>query len=61
MAVNENPKNEYYKTSDGWFDYYVNIATKEKKLYLDKGDIEVDAPKLDDFSFENEDKEITLF
>lgn len=39
----------YYKTSDGWFDYYVNADTGEKKFKLDAGDVLVD-PDLDDFS-----------
>ena len=34
--------NQYYKTSDGMFDYYVNNKTGEKKLKLDKDDVEVD-------------------
>lgn len=41
-------KNRYYKTSDGWFDYYVNVATGEKKFKLDEGDIEVECNS-DDF------------
>lgn len=40
--------NQYYKFSDGWFTYYVNVATGEKKFKLDEGDIEV-AGKPDDF------------
>ena len=39
----------WYKTSDGWFTYYVNVFTKEKKLQLDEGDIEISAPDVDDF------------
>lgn len=34
--------NKYYKTSDEWFDFYVNVATGEKKFRLDEGDIEVE-------------------
>lgn len=34
--------NQYYKTNDGWFDYYVNKKTGEKKFKLDKDDVEVD-------------------
>lgn len=40
--------NRYYKFNDGFFTYYINVDTGEKKLYLDAGDIEVE-PKLDDF------------
>lgn len=40
--------NQYYKYSDGFFDYYVNKATGEKKFKLDEGDIEVDS-NLDNF------------
>ena len=29
------------KFYDGWFEYYVNIKTGEKKFRLDDGDIEV--------------------
>lgn len=39
--------NCYYKFNDGWFTYYVNVKTHEKKLELEEGDIEVDAPELD--------------
>lgn len=45
----ETIKNEYYKTSDGFFDYYVNRKTGEKKFKLDKNDVEVER-KADDFS-----------
>lgn len=51
MSKNNNGnsvKNEYYKTSDGFFDYYVNRMTGEKKLELDENDVEVPA-NLDDF------------
>lgn len=37
----------YYKFNDGWFTYYVNVKSHEKKLELEEGDIEVDAPDLD--------------
>lgn len=40
--------NRYYKFNDGFFTYYINVDTGEKKFYLDTGDIEVE-PKLDDF------------
>lgn len=40
--------NEYYRVSDGFFNYYVNKETGDKKFELDKGDVEVE-PKLDDF------------
>ena len=39
---------EYYKVSDGWFDYYVNTTTGEKKYSLDEGDVCVERP-VDDF------------
>lgn len=45
----QSPKNEYYKTSDGFFDYYVNRKTGEKKFKLDENDVEVER-KVDDFS-----------
>ena len=41
--------NEYYQFSDGWFTYYVNVETGEKKLKLDDGDVLVES-NLDDFS-----------
>lgn len=50
--LKEEPPREYYQTSDGWFDYYVNTETGEKKFHLDKGDILVDA-NLDEFSEDN--------
>lgn len=40
---------QYFKENDGFFTYYVNVKTGEKKLELDEGDIEVDAPARDDF------------
>lgn len=40
--------NAYYKVSDGFFDYYVNAETGEKKFRLEDGDIEVEH-KQDDF------------
>lgn len=40
--------NRYYKFSDGFFTYYINVDTGEKKLMLDKEDICVES-KLDDF------------
>lgn len=40
--------NEYYKTSDGFFDYFVNRKTGEKKFKLDENDVEVES-NLDDF------------
>ena len=41
--------NKWRKASDGWFDFYVNIETGEKKLTLDDNDVEEKTPKLDDF------------
>ena len=40
--------NKYYQINDGWFTYYVNAETGEKKLYLDEDDVVVEH-KLDDF------------
>ena len=40
--------NEYYQFSDGWFTYYVNVKTGDKKLTLDKDDVLVES-NLDDF------------
>lgn len=47
----KNLGKRYYKTSDGWFDYYVNKDTGEKKFKLEEGDIEIDS-NADDFSRE---------
>lgn len=44
-----NSDNVYYKASDGWFDYYVNVCTGQKKFKLDKTDICTEK-NLDDFS-----------
>lgn len=41
-------ENKYYKWNDGFFTYYINVATGKKKWKLEKDDIEVPA-KLDDF------------
>ena len=35
--------NKYYKFSDGWFTYYVNAETSEKKFSLGKDDILVES------------------
>lgn len=43
--------NEYYKWNDGFFTYYINAVTGEKKFELEEGDIEVKA-KIDDFQGE---------
>lgn len=40
---------KYYKASDGWFDFYVNTKTGEKKFKLDDGDILVEREQ-DDFT-----------
>ena len=34
-------KRTWRKFSDDWFTYYVNVTTGEKKLNLEKGDIEI--------------------
>lgn len=41
--------NKYYKFNDGFFTFYVNALTKEKKFRLEEGDVEVES-NLDDFS-----------
>ena len=41
--------NRYYKENDGWFDYFVNADTGEKKFKLDPTDICVER-NIDDFS-----------
>lgn len=40
---------EWYKVNDGWFTYFVNKKTGEKKFALEDGDVEVEPPKMDDF------------
>lgn len=40
--------NKYYKFSDGFFTYFINVKTGEKKFKLDEEDICVDI-KVDDF------------
>ena len=40
--------NEYYKFSDGFFTYYINAKTGEKKFMLGNDDLLID-PNLDDF------------
>ncbi len=44
----ENSVHEFYKQSDGFFTYYVNRSTGEKKFRLEEGDVEVEAES-DDF------------
>lgn len=39
---------QYYEESDGWFTYYVNVETKEKKFKLDEGDVLIQKRR-DDF------------
>ena len=34
--------NEYRKVSDGWFTYYVNTVTGEKKFELGENDFEIE-------------------
>lgn len=29
---------KYYEWHDGWFTYYINVKTGEKKLHLDEDD-----------------------
>lgn len=45
----ESMMNTYYKFNDGYFTYYVNTLTGEKKFELEEGDIEVES-NFDDFS-----------
>ena len=40
--------NTYYQINDGWFTYYVNVETGDKKFKLDKDDILIDH-RPDDF------------
>ena len=40
--------NKYYQINDGWFTYYVNVETGDKKFKLDKADILIDH-RHDDF------------
>ena len=40
--------NRWYEWNDGWFNYYVNVETGDKKLELEKGDVLVSHP-IDDF------------
>lgn len=42
---------KWYEFNDGWFTYYINKRTGEKKLKLEEGDILVDA-NMDDFTRE---------
>ena len=44
----EAGNNQYYKEKDGWFEYYVNATTGEKKMSLDEGDVCVER-NVDDF------------
>lgn len=37
-----NQTEEYYETSDGFFTYYVNSVTGEKKFELEEGDVLVE-------------------
>ena len=31
--------NKYYQVNDGWFTYYVNVETGERKFKLEIGDL----------------------
>jgi len=42
--VNINAENYWYKFYDGWFSYYVNNETGQKKFELEEGDILIQAP-----------------
>lgn len=43
----------YYKWNDGWFTYYVNVVTGEKKFILEDNDIEV-THKTDDSMYKGD-------
>lgn len=40
--------NKYYQINDGWFTYYVNFETGDKKFKLDEDDLLIDH-RPDDF------------
>ena len=40
--------NQYYEWNDGWFEYYINEDTGERKLELEPGDVVV-THKFDSF------------
>lgn len=40
---------EWYEINDGWFTYYANVKTGQKKFELEDGDILVER-ELDDFA-----------
>jgi regulator of RNase E activity RraB len=42
IARGINIMNKYYEFFDGWFTYFVNVKTGEKKFELEDGDILVD-------------------
>lgn len=46
-------ENCYYKWNDGWFTYYVNVATGKKKFILEDSDIEV-SHKMDDSMYKGD-------
>lgn len=48
QSKEEEQKEQYYRFSDGFFSYYVNKATGERKFELGEKDMEVEAD-LDDF------------
>ncbi len=53
-AMKNLDEKKWYQFNDGWFTYYVNTVTGEKKMELEKGDIEVNAlDYLDDFGRED--------
>ena len=47
----------WYKVSDGWFTYFVNKKTGERKLELEYGDFEIER-NVDDFVREVKGKEL---
>ena len=38
----QDDNNTWRKTEDGWFDFYINTKTGEKKFELEDGDILVE-------------------
>lgn len=45
---------EWFLVNDGWFTYYINKRSGERKFTLEAGDVEVDPPRQDDFWREEE-------
>lgn len=54
MRGGEKMIDEWFLVNDGWFTYYVNKKTGERKFALEAGDVEVDPLRQDDFWREEE-------